>query len=103
MNPPQFFKTKPILPSIAQCFLRLTNVDNGTFERISRYESILWRQMAQTLLILKGDEVSENWVRFVILPSGSNAELRVGPLRLGSENRHRSQVVVNPCRGKSFR
>ena len=39
---------------IAHCFLRLSHVDNGMFERISRYEAILWRQLAQTLLILKG-------------------------------------------------
>jgi hypothetical protein len=34
------------------CFLRLTNVDNGAFERLGRYNAALWKQAAQTLLLL---------------------------------------------------
>jgi len=34
------------------CFLRLANLDNGVFERLSRYEASLWRQAAQTLFAL---------------------------------------------------
>jgi hypothetical protein len=35
------------------CFLRLANLDNGVFERLGRYETALWRQIAQTLLVLR--------------------------------------------------
>jgi hypothetical protein len=35
------------------CFLRLANLDNGMFDRISRYEVHLWRQIAQTLFALQ--------------------------------------------------
>jgi len=38
---------------LAQCFLRLSNFDNGLFERIGRYETAVWRQVAQTLLTLQ--------------------------------------------------
>jgi hypothetical protein len=38
---------------LTSCFLRLANFDNGVFERLSRYESALWRQIAQTLLLLR--------------------------------------------------
>jgi hypothetical protein len=34
------------------CFLRLSNVDNGAFERLGRYNAALWRQTAQTLFLL---------------------------------------------------
>jgi hypothetical protein len=34
------------------CFLRLTNVDNGAFERLGRYNAALWKQAAQTLFLL---------------------------------------------------
>jgi hypothetical protein len=38
---------------LTSCFLRLANFDNGAFERLSRYETALWRQIAQILLILR--------------------------------------------------
>ena len=38
---------------IARCFLRLANLNDGLLERIGRYESALWRQLAQTLLMLE--------------------------------------------------
>jgi len=38
---------------LAQCFLRLSNFDNGLFERIGRYETAIWRQVGQTLLTLQ--------------------------------------------------
>ena len=41
---------------IARSFLRLTNLDNGVFERLGRYEINLWRQTAQTLLLLSSIE-----------------------------------------------
>jgi hypothetical protein len=34
------------------CFLRLSNVDNGAFERLGRYNAVLWKQTAQTLFLL---------------------------------------------------
>ena len=37
---------------IARCFLRLANLDNGAFERLSRYEATLWRQVGQILFTL---------------------------------------------------
>lgn len=33
-------------------FLRLANLDSGAFERLNRYEAMLWRQTVQTLLAL---------------------------------------------------
>jgi hypothetical protein len=38
---------------IARCFQRLINVDNGAFERLTRYETALWRQAERILFILK--------------------------------------------------
>jgi hypothetical protein len=38
---------------LTYCFLRLANLDNGVFERLGRYEAALWRQIAQTLLVLR--------------------------------------------------
>jgi hypothetical protein len=35
------------------CFLRLANLHNGVFERLGRYEAALWRQIVQTLLVLR--------------------------------------------------
>ena len=38
---------------VARSFLRLANLDNGVFERLSRYETSLWRQVGQTLFALE--------------------------------------------------
>jgi hypothetical protein len=38
--------------SIAQCFLRLSNLDPTLLDRIGRYEARLWRQAAQTIWTL---------------------------------------------------
>jgi hypothetical protein len=37
---------------LTYCFLRLGNLDGGAFERLSRYNAALWKQTAQTLLLL---------------------------------------------------
>jgi hypothetical protein len=37
---------------VGRCFLRLSNLDNGAFERLSRYETALWRQVGQILITL---------------------------------------------------
>jgi hypothetical protein len=38
---------------LALCFQRLTNLDNGAFERLERYESALMRQIMKTVLLLQ--------------------------------------------------
>jgi hypothetical protein len=38
---------------LAHCFQRLTNLDNAVFERLGRYETMLWRQMVQILFVLQ--------------------------------------------------
>jgi hypothetical protein len=38
---------------VARRFLRLAELDNGVFERLGRYEAILWRQVRQTLFTLE--------------------------------------------------
>jgi hypothetical protein len=43
--------------NIARSLLRLTSLDSQIFERLSRYETALWRQTAQTLLLLSAIEV----------------------------------------------
>jgi hypothetical protein len=42
--------------NIARSFLWLTNLDNQVFDRLGRYETILWRQTAQILLLLSAME-----------------------------------------------
>jgi hypothetical protein len=43
----------PNTRDLTSCFLRLANFDNGVFDRLNRYESALWRQIAQVLLLLR--------------------------------------------------
>ena len=38
---------------LAHCFQRLANLNEAVFERLGRYETALWRQMLQTILILQ--------------------------------------------------
>jgi hypothetical protein len=42
--------------NIARSFLRLTSLDDRVLERLGRYETNLWRQTAQTLLLLSSIE-----------------------------------------------
>jgi hypothetical protein len=37
---------------LAGCFLHLSNVDNGAFDLLHRYETALWRQVGQILITL---------------------------------------------------
>ena len=37
---------------IAAAFLRLGNLNNGAMERLGRYETMLWRQAAQIIVLL---------------------------------------------------
>jgi hypothetical protein len=46
--------------NIARAFLRLTSLDNQVFERLGRYETNLWRQIAQILLLLSAIEFRGN-------------------------------------------
>jgi hypothetical protein len=39
-------------PTMAQCFLRLSNLDPTLLERVGAYEARLWRQAAQAIWIL---------------------------------------------------
>jgi hypothetical protein len=39
---------------VARRFLRVANLDDGVFERLGRYEMMLWRQVRQTLFTLEG-------------------------------------------------
>ena len=45
--------TDSVASSVALAFLRLANLDNQIFERLGRYETRLWRQAAQTLLLIE--------------------------------------------------
>jgi hypothetical protein len=38
---------------LSHCFLRLANLDNAVFDRLSRYEATLWRQIVQTMFALE--------------------------------------------------
>jgi hypothetical protein len=38
---------------LTYCFLRLGNLDNGAFDRLGRYNTALWKQTVQTLLLLQ--------------------------------------------------
>jgi hypothetical protein len=37
---------------LTYCFFRLGNLDSGVFDRLGRYNAALWKQTAQTLLLL---------------------------------------------------
>jgi hypothetical protein len=43
----------PASSTLAQSFLRLSNLDSTLLDRVGRYETRLWRQAAQTIWILE--------------------------------------------------
>jgi hypothetical protein len=45
-------ESAPDFPNPATIFMRLCNLNSFPIERINRYETALWRQVAQTLFIL---------------------------------------------------
>jgi hypothetical protein len=54
VNTSQGLASQDLAPrDLAHCFQRLANLDNGVFERLGRYETALWRQTLQTLLVLQ--------------------------------------------------
>jgi hypothetical protein len=38
---------------VPRCFLRVVRLEDGAFDRLSRYEAVLWRQVGQTLFTLE--------------------------------------------------
>jgi hypothetical protein len=76
-------KRPPLAPwsksrTIAQCFLRLSNLDPTLLDRVGSYEATLWRQAAQTIWTLEGMRQP---------PSPTRQRLRhwVAPFTLGRE------------------
>jgi hypothetical protein len=55
---------------LARCFLRLANLPNCALDRLSRYESTLWRQLRQTLLSLDALDRRKPQERSPRLPVG---------------------------------
>jgi hypothetical protein len=43
----------PSARELTYCFLRLGNLDNGAFDRLGRYNAVLWKQTVQTLVLLQ--------------------------------------------------
>jgi hypothetical protein len=64
--------------NIARSFLRLTNLDSCVFERLGRYETNLWRQTIQILLLLQ-----QNLALKIILQMNVN---RLGGCREGTDD-----------------
>jgi len=56
-NGPVGAETNQTNTNIARSFLQLISVENQVFERLGRYETNLWRQTAQTLLLLSSIEL----------------------------------------------
>ena len=54
LTPAEGDRSRPVLSprELTHCFLRLGNLDSGAFERLGRYNAALWKQTAQTLLLL---------------------------------------------------
>jgi hypothetical protein len=50
---PVFSASPMSVRDLTCCFLRLSNLDNGAFERLGRYNAALWKQTAQTLFLLQ--------------------------------------------------
>jgi hypothetical protein len=51
-EPRSFSDSSICARELTYCFLRLGNLDSGAFERLGRYNAALWKQTAQTLLLL---------------------------------------------------
>jgi hypothetical protein len=45
---------------LAQCFMRLANLPNFAFDRLSRYEASLWRQAKQIMFTLESSRRTRN-------------------------------------------
>jgi hypothetical protein len=67
----------------ARCFLRLSNLPNYAFDRLSRYETALWCQVGQTLFAL------DPWIA-----ANHKNEGRL----LGIGNQQESQAFISPER-----
>jgi hypothetical protein len=62
---------------LTRCFLRLANLPNFALDRLSRYEAILWRQVAQTLFALDALDRRKPQDRWRHFRSGSRPDLTV--------------------------
>ena len=62
---------------LTRCFLRLANLPNFALDRLSRYEAILWRQVAQTLFALDALDRRKPQERWRHFRSGSRPDLTV--------------------------
>ena len=60
---------------LTRCFLRLANLPNFALDRLSRYEAILWRQVAQTLFALDALDRRKPQDRWRHFRSGSRPDL----------------------------
>jgi hypothetical protein len=52
-TPPAAQPTSRLRPGLTQSFLRLASASNFAFDRLSRYESSLWRQADQIITVLE--------------------------------------------------
>jgi hypothetical protein len=66
--------------AIAQCFLRLSNLDPTLLDRVGSYEARLWRQAAQTIWTLEGDTTSSSNAAAIAL---SGRALQLGSREVG--------------------
>jgi hypothetical protein len=71
----KFHKTGAI--ELTRCFLRLTNLPNCVFDRLSRYEATLWRQAGQIIFALEFLDRRKPWDRRRRLCIGSRQVLPV--------------------------
>lgn len=55
--------TGPAQSELARAFMRLAKVDSGVFERLGRYETSLWRQTAQTIILLNSFKQTAKYSR----------------------------------------
>jgi hypothetical protein len=62
---------------LTRCFLRLANLPNFALDRLSRYEAILWRQVAQTLFALDALDRRKPQDRWRHFRSSSRPDLMV--------------------------
>ena len=62
---------------LTRCFLRLANLPNFALDRLSRYEAILWRQVAQTLFALDALDRRKPQDRWRHFRNGSRPDLTV--------------------------
>jgi hypothetical protein len=66
---------KGMLSHLAKRFLRLAAMDNGAFDRLSRYETALWRQVCQAVFmleVLRRQSLNMKWLPRSFRPVGGS-------------------------------